>query len=66
MALFSAGEPYINETAACEKKFELLSPRELVGDYEILANFNFGGVPYELVYERLKCFADKVMPTLKG
>jgi alkanesulfonate monooxygenase SsuD/methylene tetrahydromethanopterin reductase-like flavin-dependent oxidoreductase (luciferase family) len=40
--------------------------REMVGDYEMLANFSYGGLPYELVYEQLKLFADKVMPDLKG
>jgi len=40
--------------------------KELVGDYEILANFSFGGVPYDLVYEQARLFADKVMPHLKG
>ena len=39
---------------------------ELVGDYEILANFSFGGLPYELVYEQAKLFADKVLPALKS
>jgi alkanesulfonate monooxygenase SsuD/methylene tetrahydromethanopterin reductase-like flavin-dependent oxidoreductase (luciferase family) len=43
-----------------------LRRKQLVGDYEILANFSFGGMPYGLVYEQLKCFADKVMPKLKG
>ncbi|CAN7342616.1 LLM class flavin-dependent oxidoreductase [Phenylobacterium sp. LjRoot219] len=40
--------------------------KEMVGDYEIIANFSFGGMPYELVYEQMKLFADKVMPRLKG
>jgi alkanesulfonate monooxygenase SsuD/methylene tetrahydromethanopterin reductase-like flavin-dependent oxidoreductase (luciferase family) len=40
--------------------------RDMVGDYEIIANFSFGGMPYELVYEQMKLFADKVMPKLKG
>jgi hypothetical protein len=40
--------------------------KQLVGDYEILANFSFGGLPYELVYEQLKLFTEKVMPALKG
>jgi hypothetical protein len=40
--------------------------KELVGDYEILANFSFGGLPYELVYEQAKLFADKVLPKLKA
>lgn len=40
--------------------------QEMVGDYEMLANFSFGGQPYEMVYEQLKLFADKVLPQLKG
>ncbi|KUI34839.1 methylene-tetrahydromethanopterin reductase [Mycobacterium sp. IS-1590] len=40
--------------------------KEMVGDYEMLANFSWGGMPYELVYEQLKLFADKVLPDLKG
>lgn len=39
--------------------------QEMVGDYEILANFSHGGLPYELVYEQLKLFADKVLPKIK-
>lgn len=39
---------------------------ELVGDYEIVANFSFGGMPYELVYDQMKRFADKILPKLKG
>ena len=38
----------------------------MVGDYEIIANFSFGGMPYELVYQQMKLFADKVMPRLKA
>jgi len=38
----------------------------MVGDYEMLANFSFGGLPYEEVYRQAKLFADKVMPHLKG
>jgi alkanesulfonate monooxygenase SsuD/methylene tetrahydromethanopterin reductase-like flavin-dependent oxidoreductase (luciferase family) len=38
----------------------------MVGDYEILANFSFGGLPYEVVYEQAKLFADKVLPHLKS
>jgi len=37
-----------------------------VGDYEIIANFSFGGMPYELVYDQARRFADKVLPRLKG
>jgi|SRR6516165_1798398 alkanesulfonate monooxygenase SsuD/methylene tetrahydromethanopterin reductase-like flavin-dependent oxidoreductase (luciferase family) len=40
--------------------------KEMVGDYEMLANFSFGGLPYELVYDQLKRFADKVLPKIKG
>ena len=43
-----------------------LARKEMVGDYDILANFSYGGMPYELVYEQMKRFADKVMPKLKG
>ncbi len=43
-----------------------LKRKEMVGDYEIIANFSFGGMPYEDVYEQMKLFADKVMPRLKG
>jgi alkanesulfonate monooxygenase SsuD/methylene tetrahydromethanopterin reductase-like flavin-dependent oxidoreductase (luciferase family) len=43
-----------------------LQRRALVGDYSMLANFSFGGLPYELVYEQLKLFADKVLPRLKA
>ena len=40
--------------------------KEMVGDYEMLANFSFGGLPYEMVYEQMKLFADKVLPHIKG
>ena len=43
-----------------------LERKSMVGDYEMLANFSFGGLPYELVYEQAKLFADKVLPKLKG
>ena len=43
-----------------------LERREMVGDYECLANFSFGGLPYEEVYKQAKLFADKVMPHIKG
>ena len=43
-----------------------LARKKMVGDYEIIANFSFGGMPYELVYKQMKLFADKVMPKLKG
>jgi alkanesulfonate monooxygenase SsuD/methylene tetrahydromethanopterin reductase-like flavin-dependent oxidoreductase (luciferase family) len=37
----------------------------MVGDYEIIANFSYGGMSYEQVYAQMKRFADKVMPRLK-
>ncbi|HEX7855559.1 MAG TPA: LLM class flavin-dependent oxidoreductase [Sphingobium sp.] len=43
-----------------------LARKAMVGDYEIIANFSYGGMPYEQVYEQMKLFADKVMPKLKG
>ena len=43
-----------------------LERKRMVGDYEIIANFSFGGMPYEMVYEQMKVFADKVMPRLKA
>lgn len=36
-----------------------------VGDYDIIANFSYGGMSHELAYEQMKRFADKVMPKLK-
>jgi alkanesulfonate monooxygenase SsuD/methylene tetrahydromethanopterin reductase-like flavin-dependent oxidoreductase (luciferase family) len=39
--------------------------RQMVGDYEIIANFSFGGMPYEEVYRQMRLFADKVMPKLR-
>ena len=38
----------------------------MVGDYEMLANFSFGGLPYDEVYAQAKLFADKVMPHIKA
>jgi len=40
--------------------------KEMVGDYDIIANFSFGGMPYDLVYDQMKRFADKLMPILRG
>jgi hypothetical protein len=40
--------------------------KEAVGDYDIIANFSYGGMPYDRVYAQLKRFADKVLPRLKG
>ena len=38
----------------------------MVGDYDMLANFSFGGMPFEEVYKQMRLFADKVMPHMKG
>jgi alkanesulfonate monooxygenase SsuD/methylene tetrahydromethanopterin reductase-like flavin-dependent oxidoreductase (luciferase family) len=43
-----------------------LARQEMVGDYDILANFSFGGIPYDRAYNQMKLFADKVLPRLKG
>jgi len=40
--------------------------KAMVGDYEIIANFSYGGMAYEDVYKQMKLFADKVMPKLKA
>lgn len=40
--------------------------KETVGDYDIIANFSYGGMPYDRVYDQMKRFADKVMPVLKA
>jgi hypothetical protein len=39
--------------------------KAMVGDYEIIANFSYGGMPYEQVYAQMKLFAEKVMPRLR-
>ena len=38
----------------------------MVGDYDIVANFSYGGMPFEDVYDQAKRFADKILPQLKG
>ena len=43
-----------------------LARKAMVGDYDIVANFSYGGMPYEIVYEQMKRFANKIMPKLKG
>jgi alkanesulfonate monooxygenase SsuD/methylene tetrahydromethanopterin reductase-like flavin-dependent oxidoreductase (luciferase family) len=49
-----------------EQLFEKhLARKAMVGDYEIIANFSYGGMPYERVYAQMKRFADKVMPQLR-
>ncbi len=40
--------------------------QEMVGDYNIVANFSFGGMPYEDVYDQARRYADKILPELKG
>ena len=40
--------------------------QSMVGDYEMLCNFSFGGLPYDVVYQQLKLYADKVLPHIKG
>lgn len=42
-----------------------LKRKAMVGDYEIIANFSFGGMPFAQVYEQMKLFAEQVMPRLK-
>ena len=43
-----------------------LERKSMVGDFQILANFSFGGLPYEDVYQQAKLWADKVIPHLKS
>ncbi len=43
-----------------------LTRKEMVGEYNIVANFSFGGMPYEDVYDQAKRYADKILPKLKG
>ncbi|MBW8783407.1 MAG: LLM class flavin-dependent oxidoreductase [Novosphingobium sp.] len=43
-----------------------LTRKSMVGDYEIIANFSYGGMPYERVYAQMKRFAEKVMPLLRA
>jgi hypothetical protein len=40
--------------------------KSTVGDYDIIANFSYGGMSYERVYDQMKRFADEVMPVLKA
>jgi alkanesulfonate monooxygenase SsuD/methylene tetrahydromethanopterin reductase-like flavin-dependent oxidoreductase (luciferase family) len=42
-----------------------LERKAMVGDYDIVANFSYGGMPYALVYDQMKRFADKLLPQLK-
>jgi len=50
-----------------EELWELhLARREMVGDYDMVVNFSFGGMPYEDVYDQAKRFADRILPRLKG
>jgi alkanesulfonate monooxygenase SsuD/methylene tetrahydromethanopterin reductase-like flavin-dependent oxidoreductase (luciferase family) len=43
-----------------------LARKEMVGDYDIVANFSYGGMPYEIVYDQMRRFANKLLPKLKG
>jgi alkanesulfonate monooxygenase SsuD/methylene tetrahydromethanopterin reductase-like flavin-dependent oxidoreductase (luciferase family) len=43
-----------------------LMRKSTVGEYDIIANFSYGGMSYERVYQQMKRFADKVMPVLKA
>lgn len=40
--------------------------KAMVGEYDIVANFSFGGMPFDLVYDQMRRFANKIMPRLKG
>jgi hypothetical protein len=43
-----------------------LAIEPMVGDYEIVANFSYGGMPYEIVYDQMRRFANKLLPRLKA
>lgn len=43
-----------------------LARKAMVGDYDIVANFSYGGMPFEIVYDQMKRFANKILPKLKG
>jgi alkanesulfonate monooxygenase SsuD/methylene tetrahydromethanopterin reductase-like flavin-dependent oxidoreductase (luciferase family) len=43
-----------------------LARKAMVGDYEIVANFSYGGMPYEIVYDQMRRFANKLLPRLKS
>jgi alkanesulfonate monooxygenase SsuD/methylene tetrahydromethanopterin reductase-like flavin-dependent oxidoreductase (luciferase family) len=43
-----------------------LSRKKMVGDYDIVANFSYGGMPFDLVYDQMRRFADKLLPRLKA
>jgi hypothetical protein len=38
----------------------------MVGEYDIVANFSYGGMPFDIVYDQMRRFADKLIPRLKG
>jgi alkanesulfonate monooxygenase SsuD/methylene tetrahydromethanopterin reductase-like flavin-dependent oxidoreductase (luciferase family) len=40
--------------------------KQMVGDYDIIANFSYGGMSYERAYAQMKRFAEEVMPRLKA
>ena len=39
--------------------------KETVGEYDIIANFSYGGMSTERVYDQMKRFAEKVMPKIR-
>ncbi len=43
-----------------------LSRKEMVGDYDIVANFSYGGMPFDIVYDQMRRFANKLLPRLKA
>ena len=43
-----------------------LSRKAMVGDYDIVANFSYGGMPFDIVYDQMRRFANKLLPRLKG
>jgi len=43
-----------------------LARKKMVGDYDIVANFSYGGMPFDLVYDQMRRFADKLLPRLKA
>ncbi len=43
-----------------------LARKSMVGEYDIVANFSYGGMPYDIVYDQMRRFANKLIPRLKG
>ena len=40
--------------------------RELIGDFQVNGVFSFQSLPYDVVKENMKLFAEEAGPTLKG